>query len=77
MARVPHHPFAAEAAAVAGASWFTADVAALDLRMDQRRDEEDAQPAAAQERKGEPGQTGGKVASQRFERCEEDRLQPV
>ena len=74
---VPHLSGGAAASEVAGAPWFAADAAALDLRMDQRRNEEDAQPAVAQERQSEAAQTGGEVAKQSFERHKEDRLEPV
>ena len=67
----------AAAAAALGAAGLHADVAALDLGVDERGDEEDAHAAAAQEREGEAAQPGGEVSRQRLERREEDRLEPV
>ena len=67
----------AAAAAALGAAGLFADVAALDLGVDERGDEEDAHAAAAQEREGEAAQPGGEVSRQRLEWREEDRLEPA
>ena len=66
----------AAAAAEFGAAGLDADVATLDLRMDERGDEEDSQAAAAQQREGEAAQPSGEVSCQRLEGREEDRLEP-
>ena len=52
----------AAAAAELGAAGLDADVATLDLRMDERGDEEDSQAAAAQQREGEAAQPSGEVS---------------